>query len=139
MLDNVELIMYMKFQKMLMTRCKYMEKIKNAPKTFSSSFETPSDFFQKSDSVTFVPLWCPNSMLKIRKNNGQLWAIQKQTDQEQWTNRRTNRQRWLHKTPSDKINGEYLRNTKTDGRTDGPMFRRKTTKQDFLGWHELFV
>ena len=29
---------------------------------------SPQDFFQKSGSVTFVPLWCPNFMHKIRKN-----------------------------------------------------------------------
>ena len=27
----------------------------------------PKIFFQKSGSVTFVPLWCPNFMQKIRK------------------------------------------------------------------------
>ena len=30
-------------------------------------FATPQDFFQKSGSVTFVPLWCTNFMQKIRK------------------------------------------------------------------------
>ena len=35
-------------------------------------FKTPQDFFQKSDSVTFVPQWCPNFMQKIRKN---LWTV----------------------------------------------------------------
>ena len=30
-------------------------------------FATPYDFFQKSGSVTFVPLWCTNFMQKIRK------------------------------------------------------------------------
>ena len=29
-------------------------------------FATPQDFFQKSGSVTFVPLWCNNFMQKIR-------------------------------------------------------------------------
>ena len=28
---------------------------------------TPQDFFQKLGPVTFVPLWCPNIMQKIRK------------------------------------------------------------------------
>ena len=32
-----------------------------------SQFETPHDFFQKSGSVTFAPLWCPDFMQKIRK------------------------------------------------------------------------
>ena len=30
-------------------------------------FATPKIFFQKSGSVTFVPLWCTNFMQKIRK------------------------------------------------------------------------
>ena len=30
---------------------------------------TPQDVFQKSGSVTSVPLGCPNFMQKIRKNN----------------------------------------------------------------------
>ena len=32
-----------------------------------SQFATPMTFFQKSGSVTFVPLWCTNFMQKIRK------------------------------------------------------------------------
>ena len=32
-----------------------------------SPFVTPKIFFQKSGSVTFVPLWCTNFMQKIRK------------------------------------------------------------------------
>ena len=28
---------------------------------------TPKIFFEKSGSVTFVPLWCPNFMQKFRK------------------------------------------------------------------------
>ena len=31
----------------------------------------PKIFFQKSGSVTFVPLWCPNFMQKTRKTNEQ--------------------------------------------------------------------
>ena len=31
-------------------------------------FVIPQDFFQKSDSVTFVPSLCPNFMQKARKN-----------------------------------------------------------------------
>ena len=30
-------------------------------------FVTPKAFFSKIGSVTFVPLWCPNFMQKIRK------------------------------------------------------------------------
>ena len=42
--------------------------IKNALKKWLvPPFVTPKDFFQKSGSVTFVPLWCPNFMQKIRK------------------------------------------------------------------------
>ena len=33
-----------------------------------SPFVTLKIFFQKSGSVTFVPLWCSNFMQKIRKN-----------------------------------------------------------------------
>ena len=29
----------------------------------------PQYFFQKSGSVTFVPLWCPNSCKKLEKTN----------------------------------------------------------------------
>ena len=32
-------------------------------------FVTPQIFFQKSGSVTFVPLWCPNFMQKLKKSN----------------------------------------------------------------------
>ena len=67
MLDNVELTMYMKFQKLLMTGCRDMDKKhQKCPHHFPPSV-TPQDFFQKSGSVTFVPLWCPNFMQKIRK------------------------------------------------------------------------
>ena len=49
MLDNVELIVYMKFQKILITGCRYM---------IFHPFVTLS---------TFVPLWCPNVMEKLEK------------------------------------------------------------------------
>ena len=38
----------------------------------SPPFVTPQDFFQKSGSATYVPLWCPNFMQKIRKN---YWTV----------------------------------------------------------------
>ena len=38
---------------------------------FSPICDPPRFFFQKSGSVTFEPLWCPNFMQKIRKTNGQ--------------------------------------------------------------------
>ena len=42
--------------------------LKNTQKNgFFPPFVTPQEFFQKSGSVTFVPLWCPNFMQKIRK------------------------------------------------------------------------
>ena len=42
--------------------------IKNAPKMgFFPICDPPRFFFQKSGSVTFVPLWCTNFMQKIRK------------------------------------------------------------------------
>ena len=69
MLDNLELIMYMKFQKFSMTGCRDMDKkYKNAPKMGVSPICDPQDFFQKSGSATFVPLWCPNFMHKTRKS-----------------------------------------------------------------------
>ena len=36
---------------------------------FFSQLWTPKIFFQKSGTVTFVPLWCPNFMKKNRKTN----------------------------------------------------------------------
>ena len=53
----------MKIQKILMTGCRDMDKnIKNAQIGFFLQYVTPKDFFQKSASVTFVSLWCPNFM-----------------------------------------------------------------------------
>ena len=62
MLDNVELIMYMKFQKLLMTGCRDIDKKhQKYPKDgVSPPFVTPKDFFPKSGSVTVVPIWYPN-------------------------------------------------------------------------------
>ena len=59
MLDNVELLMHIKFQKLLMTGCRDMDK-KHQKYPQCGDF-TP---FQKSGSVNFVPLWCPNFMQK---------------------------------------------------------------------------
>ena len=68
MLDNVELITYMKFQKLLMTGCRDIDqKHQKYPKNgVFPPFVTPQDFFSKAGSVTFVPLWCPNFLQKIR-------------------------------------------------------------------------
>ena len=64
--------MYVKFQKLLMTGCRDMDKnIKTTPKMGFSPFVTPKIFFQKSGSITFVPLWCPNFMQKLEKTNEQ--------------------------------------------------------------------
>ena len=59
----------MKFQKLLMTGCRDMDKKhQKYPKNgVFPPFVTPKIFFQKSGSVTFVPLWCTNFMQKIRK------------------------------------------------------------------------
>ena len=64
MLDNVEHIMYIKFQKILMTGCRDMDK-KDQKCSKNGSiplFENLQDFFQKSGSVTFLHLWYPNFM-----------------------------------------------------------------------------
>ena len=50
----------MKFQKILMTGCKDMNiKLQK----FSPICSPARVFFQKSGSVTFVSLWCPNFMV----------------------------------------------------------------------------
>ena len=64
MVDNVKIIIYIKFQNILMTR-RY-KTLKN-PKNGFSLICDPQDFFEKSGTVTFVPLWCTNFMQKIRK------------------------------------------------------------------------
>ena len=46
----------------------WTKNIKNAPKMWVfPHLRPPKIFFQKSGSVTFVPLWCTNFMQKIRK------------------------------------------------------------------------
>ena len=57
-LNNVELITYMKLKNILMTRCKDMGKKtpKMPPKWSFPPFVIPNDFFSKSGSVTFVSL-----------------------------------------------------------------------------------
>ena len=53
---------------------RYGQKTSKMPQKlgFSPICAPPKIFFQKSGSVTFVPLWCPNFMQKIRKNQ---WAV----------------------------------------------------------------
>ena len=48
---------------------KYGTKIKYASKLWFSPICEPQRFFSKSDSVTFVSLWCHNSMKKLEKSN----------------------------------------------------------------------
>ena len=57
-----------------MTGCRDMDKKhQKYPKNgFFPHLWPPKIFFQKSGSVTIVPLWCPNFMQKIRKNQ---WAV----------------------------------------------------------------
>ena len=82
----------MKLQKILMTGCRDMDKkIKNTPKMGV----TPQDFFQKLSSVTFVPLWYPNFMQKIKKTNEQYLRYLK-------TDRWTHGQGRLLRTPTGK-------------------------------------
>ena len=51
----------------------WTKKIKNAQKIiFSPICDPPKILFQKSVSVTFVPLWCSNFMQKIRENQ---WTV----------------------------------------------------------------
>ena len=46
----------------------WTKNIKNAPKMgVFPHLRPPKIFFQKSGSVTFVPIWCTNFMQKIRK------------------------------------------------------------------------
>ena len=50
----------------------WTKNIKNARKMeVFPHLRPPKIFFQKSGSVTFVPLWCPNFMQKNRKTNDQ--------------------------------------------------------------------
>ena len=89
MLDNVELIMYMKFQKILMTGCRDLDKKhKKCPQNgFFPQLVTPKIFFQKSGSVTSLHLWYFTFMQNFRKilkailrkivKDGLTWAITK--------------------------------------------------------------
>ena len=69
-LDNVEHIMYIKFQETFndwMQRNRQNSSIM-PPKWGLPPIVTPQDFFQRLGSVTFVPLRCPNFMQKDRNN-----------------------------------------------------------------------
>ena len=93
--------MCMKFQKILMTGCRDMDKKhQKCPKNGGfPHLWPPKIFFQKSGSVTFVPLWCPNFMQKIRKNQ---WAVSEIFTDGPRTDQRTNGQGRLLRTPSGK-------------------------------------
>ena len=71
MLDNVELITCMKFQKLLMTGCRDMDKKhQKCPENGGfPPFLTPQVFFQKSGSVTLYPYGTLTSCKKIEKTN----------------------------------------------------------------------
>ena len=57
-LDNVDIIMYMKFQKILMTWCRDMgNKHEKWPQNSFSPFVTPQNLYQQI-GITLVHLWC---------------------------------------------------------------------------------
>ena len=65
----------------------WSKNIKNTLKRgFFPHFRPPKIFFQKSGSVTFVPLWCTNFMQKIRKI---LRAVSEIFNNGPWTDGRT--------------------------------------------------
>ena len=63
----------------LMTGCKDMGKKLWENGDFPP-FVIPKIFLQKSSSVTFVPLWCPNFMQKVEKTNELMKKDGPQTD-----------------------------------------------------------
>ena len=75
MLDNVELIMYMKFKKFVMTRCRDMDKKhRKYPKNgFFPHLWSPKIFFQKQALSLLYPYGA------ITSCNG-LWDIQRRTN-----------------------------------------------------------
>ena len=70
MLDNVELIMYKEFQKLLMNGCR--ENIKNAPKMGVSPIsDTPRFLFKNRALSLLYPYGSLNSCKKLEKTNDQ--------------------------------------------------------------------
>ena len=71
MLDYVELLVYMKFQKIRKELdAEIWTKNQICPQIgIFSPFANPKDFFSMSGSVTFVSLWCHNFMQKLEKSN----------------------------------------------------------------------
>ena len=61
---------------------------------FSPICDPPKIFFQKSGSVTFVPLWGTNFMQKIRKNQWAVSEIFKDGLTDGLTDQRTNGLTW---------------------------------------------
>ena len=80
---------------------RYRQKTSKIPQKWEfSPFVTPKIFFQKSGSVTFVPLWCSNFMQKIRKS---YWTVSEISKDGPWRDPQiTDGQRWLHRTLLDK-------------------------------------
>ena len=77
----------------------------------------PKIFFQKSGSVTFVPLWCPNFMQKIRKKQWTVSEIFKDRRMDQRTRAITKDPLgWTRGPKLEKTNGQTLEIFK-DGRT----------------------
>ena len=70
MLDNVELITYMKFQKLLMTGCRDMDKKQKHPQNGRfPPFVTPQDFFSKIGLCHFCTLSVLTSCKKLEITN----------------------------------------------------------------------
>ena len=90
MLDNVELIMYMKFQKILMTGCRHMDKKpQKCPQNgVFPPFVTPQDFFFKNRALSLLyPYGALTSCKKLEKTNEQ---FPRYLETDGRTNRRTN-------------------------------------------------
>ena len=93
MLDNVDLLMSMKFQKVLMTGCRDMDKKhQKCPENEDFlSFMTPQDFFSKTQNSHDALSSCK----KLEKSN-------ERSLRDLETDQRNNGQGSLHGTPSDK-------------------------------------
>ena len=76
MLDSVELIMYMKFQKILMTGCRDMDKKhQKCPKNGFSPFVIPKFFFKNRALSLLYPYGVLTSCKKLEKTNEQSLEI----------------------------------------------------------------
>ena len=101
-LDNFKLMMYIKFQKILITGCTDMDKKhQKCPQNgFFSPFPTPQDFFSKIVFCNFCTLGALTSCKKLEKTNG--WSL-RYLKRGYQTNEGSNWQGWLHRTPSDNL------------------------------------